>query len=110
MAAALAALGALRCNGTQNGPASETADCGQPSVITYICPSPSDAGGVCKGTPPVPSGAPNYTALSAAADKDASFASGCMATFCSGSTPYECTCGALGNPGGWDCVYSTTGH
>jgi hypothetical protein len=86
---------------------SQTADCGQPLEITYVCPSPSDAGGTCKGAPPAPPGAPNYASLADAADVDASFASGCMATFpvCTSGKAYECTCGAFGNQGSWSCVY-----
>jgi len=85
---------------------SDVADCGQPNVTTYECPASSDGGAACKGSAPVPFGAPNYEALVEAGDDDASYAVGCKVTFpacSSGQVPY-CTCIVQAEPT-WSCVY-----
>jgi hypothetical protein len=78
---------------------SQVADCGQPDAVTYVCPS--DGGLACKGTAPIPLGTPNYQALEAAGDPDASFPEGCTATFpaCNGGRVPQCTCEATS----WSC-------
>jgi hypothetical protein len=89
---------------------SQVADCGQPDGIAYeACPPPSDAGAACKGTPPVPAGAPDFQSLEEARDDDASFPIGCTVTFpvCFNGHPNQCTCsaGAKLLTGYWSCVF-----
>jgi hypothetical protein len=79
---------------------SQVADCGQPAVTTYS--AGCDAGHpACHGTAPDPIGAPADAGL-AAAEPDASFPTGCTATFpvCGSSGPYACTC----TSDGWSCT------
>jgi hypothetical protein len=88
---------------------SNTADCGQPAAVAYACPATLDGGASCKGSAPVPIGAPNAQALESARDDDASYREGCKATFpaCNnGRVPY-CTCvSQLLEPSGtWSCVF-----
>jgi hypothetical protein len=78
-----------------------TVDCGQPATTTVVCPSSAASDASCEGfptvlvseayTPPFNSG------------QDASFATGCVATFpfCANGTLYQCTCTG---PGYWNCA------
>ncbi|MGH7296722.1 MAG: hypothetical protein ACRELB_17415 [Polyangiaceae bacterium] len=85
---------------------SRVADCGQPAEITTVCPAAPDGGAVCRGSAPVPLGAPGYEALQEAGDVDASFAVGCTVTFpvCNAGRPPSCTCSTQGSAT-WSCVY-----
>ena len=87
---------------------SNVGDCGQPDATTYACPGVADGGPSCQGGPTPPPGIPNFQALTASIDQDASYPAGCKVTFpgCNnGHVPY-CTCSGT-SPGfsGWTCQY-----
>jgi hypothetical protein len=81
---------------------SETADCGQPGTTTYACPAFSDGGAVCKGSAPVPFGAPGYDAPVEAGDPDAVYPVGCTATFPACNIGQAPTCTCVGPT--WSCL------
>lgn len=93
----------------------DTADCGQPSAITYACP-PLEGGAAgevsirlshqCKAGPP------KYTSIyDFEADddggSDASYPLYCTATLpvCSNGQPVSCTCGVGDRSGSWSCNF-----
>lgn len=93
----------------------DTADCGQPSTITYACP-PLDGGAAaemsirlshqCKAGPPVYTSVYNFEAEDDGGS-DASYPLYCTATLpiCSNGQPVSCTCSGGGEAGVWTCAY-----
>jgi|HubBroStandDraft_4_1064222.scaffolds.fasta_scaffold616004_2 hypothetical protein len=93
----------------------DTADCGQPSAITYACPpleggAPSEVSIIlshrCQGRSPAFTSIYDFEAEEAGSS-DASYPLNCRATLpvCSNGQPVSCMCSGEGEAGAWACVY-----